>query len=156
VARWHGKQFSTVRPKAGRTAEVYLDPKVRSLAEGDRYLDRWILDKRLEKTPGVPLSNKPFHCRLGAASPTITCGAGSNDGCLSAVPYDTDGSSAALRCSNAARRPADKLRNIYTSAPKKGGFGRPWQATTLGEPPVYYSDVYDGGREKERVSLRVA
>lgn len=69
---------------------------------------------------------------------------------MSVVPYDTDGSSAALR-SNPPRRPADKLRNIYTTAPKKGGFGMPWKDMTLGEPPKYYSDVYEGGREKEKV-----
>jgi hypothetical protein len=67
------------------------------------------------------------------------------------VLYDTDGSSAALR-SNPPRRPADKLRNIYTSAPKKGGFGMPWKDMTLGEPPKYYMDVYDGGRLVEKVS----
>ena len=66
------------------------------------------------------------------------------------MTYDTDGSSAALR-SNPPRRPADKLRNIYTTAPKKGGFGMPWKDMTLGEPPKYYSDVYEGGREKEKV-----
>lgn len=27
----------------------------------------------------------------------------------------------------------------------------PWKDMTLGEPPKYYSDVYDGGREKEKV-----
>lgn len=70
---------------------------------------------------------------------------------MAAVMFDTDGSSAALR-SNPPRRPADKLRNIYTTAPKKGGFGQPWKDMTLGEPPKYYSDVYEGGREKERVS----
>jgi hypothetical protein len=68
------------------------------------------------------------------------------------VPYDTDGSSAALR-SNPPRRPADKLRNIYTTAPKKGGFGMPWKDMTLGEPLKYYSDVYEGGREKEKVNM---
>ena len=82
---------------------------------------------------------------------SCSCGPGSNDGCLSVVPFDTDGSSAALR-SNPPRRPADKLRNIYTTAPKKGGFGMPWKDMTLGEPPKYYSDIYEGGREKEKVS----
>lgn len=77
-------------------------------------------------------------------------GAGSNDGCLSAVPFDTDGSSAALR-SNPAKQPADKLRNIYTTAPKTGGYGQPWKDMTLGEPPTYYADVYEGGREREKV-----
>lgn len=81
-----------------------------------------------------------------------SCGPGSNDGCLSGVLYDTDGSSAALR-SNPPRRPADKLRNIYTTAPKKGGFGMPWKDMTLREcPPKYYMDVYDGGRLVEKVS----
>lgn len=79
-----------------------------------------------------------------------SCGAGSSDGCLSAVPFDTDGSSAALR-SNPPRRPADKLRNIYTTAPKKGGFGMPWRDMTLGDPPKYYSDVYEGVRVREKV-----
>jgi hypothetical protein len=32
------------------------------------------------------------------------------------------------------------------------GFGRPWKDRTLGKPPVYYPDVYDGGRLKEKVS----
>jgi hypothetical protein len=27
----------------------------------------------------------------------------------------------------------------------------PWKDMTLGEPPKYYSDVYEGGREKEKV-----
>jgi hypothetical protein len=31
------------------------------------------------------------------------------------------------------------------------GFGRPWRDRTLGEPPVYHSDVYNGGRLKEKV-----
>lgn len=66
------------------------------------------------------------------------------------MPYDTDGSAAALR-SNPPRRPADKLRNIYTSAPKKGGYGMPWRDMSLGEPPKYYMDVYDGGRERVKV-----
>jgi len=30
------------------------------------------------------------------------------------------------------------------------GFGRPWQDRTLGEPPKYWTDVYDGGRLKEK------
>jgi hypothetical protein len=66
------------------------------------------------------------------------------------MPYDTDGSAAALR-SNPPRRPADKLRNTYTSAPKTGGYGMPWRDMSLGEPPKYYMDVYDGGREREKV-----
>lgn len=82
--------------------------------------------------------------------PSCSCGPGSNDGCLSGVPYDTDGSSAALR-SNPPKRAADRLKNIYTTAPKKGGYGQPWQSMTLGEPPKYYSDIYDGGREREKV-----
>lgn len=40
-------------------------------AQGDRYIDAWILDKRLAKKPGTPLSNKPFHCRVGAATGSI-------------------------------------------------------------------------------------
>jgi hypothetical protein len=80
-----------------------------------------------------------------------SCGPGSNDGVISKeMPYDTDGSAAALR-SNPPRRPADKLRNIYTSAPKTGGYGMPWRDMSLGEPPKYYVDVYDGGREREKV-----
>jgi len=46
---------------------------------------------------------------------------------------------------------ANKLRNIYTSPAKAAGPGRPWQDMTLGEPPKYYMDVYEGGREKEKV-----
>jgi hypothetical protein len=41
------------------------------LLQGDRYIDAWILDKRLNKKPGTPLSNKPFHCRVGAATGSI-------------------------------------------------------------------------------------
>lgn len=67
------------------------------------------------------------------------------------MPFDTDGSAAALR-SNPPRRPADKLRNIYTSAPKRGGYGMPWKDMTLGEPPKYYMDVYQGGKEREKVT----
>lgn len=42
-------------------------------------------------------------------------------------------------------------RNIYTSTPKKGGFGRPWKDNCLGDPPKYYSDVYEAGRALEKV-----
>ncbi|KAF6264542.1 flagellar associated protein [Scenedesmus sp. NREL 46B-D3] len=116
---------------------------------GDRYTDAWILEKRLSRIPGKPVSDKPFYRTVGSNS-SITCGPGSNDGVISKeMPYDTDGSAAALR-SNAPRRPADKLRNIYTVAPKKGGYGMPWRDMSLGEPPKYYMDVYDGGRQREK------
>jgi hypothetical protein len=42
------------------------------------------------------------------------------DGCLSPIPLDTDGSAAA-RLSAPPRRPADRLKNMYTTAPKTGG-----------------------------------
>lgn len=78
-------------------------------------------------------------------------GAGTNDGCISKdMPYDTDGLTAA-RLSSPPKRPADRLRNIYTSAPKTGGYGMPWKDMSIGEPPKYYMDVYDGGREIEKV-----
>lgn len=32
-----------------------------------------------------------------------------------------------------------------------GGFGQPWKDRCLGDPPKYYCDVYEGGREKEKV-----
>jgi hypothetical protein len=63
---------------------------------------------------------------------------------------DTDGSAAAIK-SSPYRRPADSLKNIYTSYPKKGGFGQPWKDNCLGEVPKYYIDVYEGGRLKEKV-----
>jgi hypothetical protein len=77
-------------------------------------------------------------------------GPGSTDGCLSVVPLDVDGSAAARR-SAPPRRDADVKRNIYTSTPKKGGFGRPWKDNCLGDPPKYYSDVYEAGRALEKV-----
>lgn len=107
-----------------------------------------------------------------------SCGPGSSDGCLSRMSFDTDGSAAAARSSpGSARAPSQQRpasgatvsssssssaaaaackqpRNFYTSAPKRGGFGRPLQDVMLGErlaPPKYYSDVYEGGREKEKV-----
>eukprot|EP00882_Tetradesmus_deserticola_P030575 GHRQ01034402.1.p1 GENE.GHRQ01034402.1~~GHRQ01034402.1.p1 ORF type:complete len:153 (-),score=50.41 GHRQ01034402.1:18-476(-) len=100
----------------------------------------------------APYLNQPYsiivHC--------YRCGPGSNDGIISKdMPFDTDGSAAALR-SNAPRRPADKLRNMYTSAPKKGGYGMPWRDMSLGEPPKYYMDVYEGGREREKVRQRAS
>lgn len=52
--------------------------------------------------------------------PARSCGPGSSNGCLSAVPLDTDGSAAARR-SNPERRAADKHTNIYTCGPKTGG-----------------------------------
>ncbi|WIA28521.1 hypothetical protein OEZ86_011064 [Tetradesmus obliquus] len=147
TGRFGGKQFSTAPPKSGKAPDAYIDKQVRSLALGDRYQDAWILEKRLSRIPGKPVSEKPFYRTVGSNS-SITCGPGSNDGVLSKeMPYDTDGSAAALR-SNPPRRPADKLRNIYTSAPKKGGYGMPWRDMSLGEPPKYYMDVYDGGRER--------
>jgi hypothetical protein len=39
--------------------------------QGDRYIDAWILDERLSKKPGKALSEKPFHCRVGAANSSI-------------------------------------------------------------------------------------
>jgi len=86
------------------------------------------------------------HCTCHACS----CGPGSTDGCLSIVPLDVDGSAAARR-SAPPRRDADVKRNIYTSTPKKGGFGRPWKDNCLGDPPKYYSDVYEAGRALEKV-----
>lgn len=79
-----------------------------------------------------------------------SCGPGSNDGCLNEIPLDTDGSAAANR-SKPIIRTADKLKNIYATTPKKGGFGMPWKDRTLGAPPVYYMDGYEGGRQKEKV-----
>lgn len=88
---------------------------------------------------------------LQPPTPPRSCGPGSADGCLAAhVPYDTDGSAAVLR-STPPRRMADAKRNLYTSAPKSGGFGRPWGDMSLGTAPKYYSDPYDGGRQLERV-----
>jgi hypothetical protein len=39
--------------------------------QGDRYIDAWILDKRLCKKPGKALSDKRFHLRVGAANTSI-------------------------------------------------------------------------------------
>lgn len=95
-----------------------------------------------------PISDKPFVTLVGRRA-CISCGPGALDGTLGAVPLDTDGSAAA-KLSAPPRRPADKLRNIYTRGPRSGGFGRPWQDRCLGAPPKYHSDVYDGGRLKEK------
>eukprot|EP00877_Chromochloris_zofingiensis_P014976 jgi/Chrzof1/9732/Cz04g13230.t1 len=119
-----------------------------SAPQGDRYIDAWILDKRLSKVPGKPISDKPFYLRTGT-HPSLSCGPGSNDGCLNEIPLDTDGSAAANR-SKPIIRTADKLKNIYATTPKKGGFGMPWKDRTLGAPPVYYMDGYEGGRQKEK------
>ncbi|KIZ04247.1 hypothetical protein MNEG_3714 [Monoraphidium neglectum] len=148
LPRHSGKQFAIVIGKEGRSPEVYLDKQIRSLGEGAPYVDAWILDKRLSRIPGKPVSDKPFATLVGRRG-NISCGPGSTDGCLSNVPLDTDGSAAARR-SNPPRRAADKLKNMYTTGPKTGGFGRPWRDRTLGEPPVYHSDVYNGGRLKEK------
>ena len=53
-------------------------------------------------------------------SPQHSCGPGSADGCLNPPPVDTDGSAAAA-LSSPPKRPADKLKNMYTSGSKTGG-----------------------------------
>eukprot|EP00775_Hariotina_reticulata_P007028 gene7028-7242_t len=135
-SRWKGKQFSISPPKTGKAPDAYIDKQVRSLAEGDRYIDSWILEKRLSKVPGNAVSSKPFY-RRAAVNPSVR------------TPFDTDGSAAAL-LSKANDSSAKRLRNIYTSPAKAAGPGRPWQDMSLGEPPKYYMDVYEGGREKEK------
>jgi hypothetical protein len=37
----------------------------RSLGEGAPYIDAWILDKRLSRIPGKPVSDKPFATLVG-------------------------------------------------------------------------------------------
>ncbi|KAI8477163.1 MAG: hypothetical protein J3K34DRAFT_398488 [Monoraphidium minutum] len=148
LPRHSGRQFATAAPREGRAPDVYFDAAVRSLGEGAPYVDAWILDKRLSRAAGKPVSDKPFVTLVGRRG-NISCGPGSTDGCLSGVPLDTDGSAAA-QLSSPPRRPADKLKNMYTAGPKTGGFGRPWRDRTLGVPPPYYPDVYDGGRLKEK------
>ncbi|KAF8072579.1 hypothetical protein HT031_000239 [Scenedesmus sp. PABB004] len=155
VGRFTGKQFSVVAPRSGRAPDAYIDKQVRSNALGDRYVDAWILDKRLSRAAlrGQPVSSQPFFRRVGGAG-SVSCGPGSGDGCLARPALDTDGSAAAARSAH-PRRPADGRRNIYTAGPKTGGPGRPWRDMTLGEPPTHYADGYEGGRARER-ELRVA
>ncbi|GBF98846.1 hypothetical protein Rsub_11450 [Raphidocelis subcapitata] len=148
MPRHSGKQFTVAPPRAGSAPDAWLDHAVRSLGEGAPYTDAWILEKRLARAAGKPVSDKAF-VTLVKTHGGISCGPGSADGCLNPVPFDTDGSAAAKK-SAPPRRPADKLKNIYTAGPKTGGFGRPWKDRSLGEPPAYYPDVYDGGRLKEK------
>jgi len=65
LPRHSGKQFSTVMPKQGKSPDVYLDKTVRSLGEGAPYTDAWILEKRLSRIPGKPVSDKPFMTLVG-------------------------------------------------------------------------------------------
>eukprot|EP00879_Flechtneria_rotunda_P032847 GHRR01036242.1.p1 GENE.GHRR01036242.1~~GHRR01036242.1.p1 ORF type:complete len:139 (-),score=35.04 GHRR01036242.1:228-644(-) len=87
-----------------------------------------------------------------SADCACSCGPGSTDGCLSKqIPFDTDGSAAAIK-SSPPKRAADKLKNMNTTFPKAGGCGQPWKDRTLGEVPKYHPDTYEGYREKEKVS----
>lgn len=38
------------------------------LLQGDRYTDAWILEKRLSRIPGKPVSDKPFYRTVGSNS----------------------------------------------------------------------------------------
>jgi hypothetical protein len=60
MPRHSGKQFATAPPRGGGAPDAWLDPAVRSLGEGAPYTDAWILDKRLARAAGKPVSEKPF------------------------------------------------------------------------------------------------
>ncbi len=69
VGRFAGKQFAVPPPRSGRAPDAYFDKQVRSLAQGDRCVDAWIMQERQSRAPGEPVSTKPFHCCVaGGAS----------------------------------------------------------------------------------------
>ena len=74
-------------PDAGRLNVLFaslprplwtLAPASRSLGEGAPYVDAWILDNRLSRIPGKPVSNKPFTTLVGRRG-DIRWGGGSSD-----------------------------------------------------------------------------
>jgi hypothetical protein len=60
-SRHGGKQLAIQPLLSGRNPDVFFDKKVRSLAEGDQYLDPIYLEKEMKaRLGGKPISEKAF------------------------------------------------------------------------------------------------
>lgn len=153
-SRFKGKQFNTPGPVSGKLTTSYIQKDFQNTTPGDLYRDPSQIEKLVNCRPaGQPAGQKPF---VPPNNTKKSACAGSADGCLGPVYLDTEPPPSSRALVRPSTTPADGKRKIYTSPTKKGGFGFPLQARTLGVVEGYVPDPYQPGRIIERELRRSA
>ncbi|KAG2448685.1 hypothetical protein HYH02_006042 [Chlamydomonas schloesseri] len=157
-SRTHGKQFvipdSTQIKGSGR--DTWLDKKLPiGTVPGDRYVDPINISNMLDSRGKGPfISDKPFRPTQPSARSGRAKGHAYGTFGPANTLYDTD-ASLGRNSGRPITAPANKLRQIYTSTPKKGGMGFPDQSRLMGGTAyTHVPDEYNRARIVEK-SMKV-
>ncbi|KAG1666761.1 hypothetical protein FOA52_004597 [Chlamydomonas sp. UWO 241] len=139
-ARWKGKRFCVPQPVKGNGHDAMLDKELKLAAEGDVYLEPFMVERTLAK--GLA-SSLPVLSTGKAFRPSAVL----TGSLISPTPYDTDASAACARPKVTDDRLKGK-KNLCVQPGHKGGFGYPLSSRSIGTFTLdYMADEYNpGGR----------
>ncbi|CAG9467379.1 unnamed protein product [Pedinophyceae sp. YPF-701] len=147
LPRHHGRQFTVSVGKHGKQPDALFDKTFKRLTEGDKFEDRWLIERRIKKLGNEALDSKPAW-RPSHPAPRAT-GAGSTIGCIGKVPLLTKSVTGGTVSSAHAGAPGK--RNFYTAPAKRGGAGWPERDRTIGGTQLeYMRDDYMPGADLTR------
>jgi len=151
--RYKGKGFSTAPGKRGQGADVTFDKGIKSLHEGDKFVDPGTHEKKYRlQQEKKKLTPEGFKYTSPAKK---QAGSGNYSGCF-AKPYAHQTDYDVLQKGELPEKGKPQLRNIITNPPKKGTFGTPGTSIGKGSEKTYISDPYDAEHRKELSESRDA
>eukprot|EP00998_Keelungia_sp_KM082_P006426 NODE_2676_length_1012_cov_327.668927_g2656_i0.p1 GENE.NODE_2676_length_1012_cov_327.668927_g2656_i0~~NODE_2676_length_1012_cov_327.668927_g2656_i0.p1 ORF type:complete len:296 (+),score=61.50 NODE_2676_length_1012_cov_327.668927_g2656_i0:77-964(+) len=143
--RARGAQMKTSPGKKGSGPDTLFDRRMKTLTEGDKYIDPGTVEKRerLEHSK-KKLTGEGFKYSGGGSR---SSGLGGDWGCFTRWKHETD--FVVVKKGELPTKAAAQPRNIVTNPAKRGTFGTPGTTLGKGDETKYISDPYEGERRRE-------
>eukprot|EP00998_Keelungia_sp_KM082_P005975 NODE_2255_length_1102_cov_117.243077_g2237_i0.p1 GENE.NODE_2255_length_1102_cov_117.243077_g2237_i0~~NODE_2255_length_1102_cov_117.243077_g2237_i0.p1 ORF type:complete len:294 (+),score=59.35 NODE_2255_length_1102_cov_117.243077_g2237_i0:118-999(+) len=147
--RNRGGQFKTSPAKKGKGPDALFDKKVKTLSEGDKYVDPGVAEKR-KKMEQSKKKLTPEGFKFTNPG-TKSSGKGGDWGCFAKHKHESDHPEKKGPPKNG---PAPK--NIVTNPARKGTYGTPGTELGKGDEYKYTPDPYEGERRRELQQAKAA